>query len=186
VAAETDRPAAVGPGSVAVAAETDRPAAVSPESVAVAAETDRPAAVDAGSVPVAGVADRPGSSARRTPGELAHSVVPIAAGYLLAHYYSLLVIEGQRTLALLADPLGTGANWLGTAGWEPHTGLVTPDTVAALQITVILVGHLIGTLLAHDRALYLFPRARAVGGQLPLLLLMVGYTVAGLLLLYAG
>ncbi|WP_434743471.1 hypothetical protein [Micromonospora sp. SH-82] len=122
----------------------------------------------------------------RVGGELAHSIVPIAVGYLLAHYYSLLVVEGQRTFALLSDPLGTGANWLGTADWRPLTGLVTPDTVAALQITLILIGHLLGTVLAHDRSLYLFPRTRAVTGQLPMLVLMVGYTVAGLLLLYAG
>ncbi|KAB1934482.1 hypothetical protein F8271_23250 [Micromonospora sp. ALFpr18c] len=124
--------------------------------------------------------------ARDVPGEIAHSIVPIAVGYVVAHYYSLLILEGQRTVALLSDPLGTGANWLGTAGWQPHTGLVTPSGVATLQITVIILGHLIGTLLAHDRALYLFPRARAVAGQLPLLALMVAYTVAGLLLLYAG
>ncbi|MET8231724.1 hypothetical protein ABZS77_13755 [Micromonospora sp. NPDC005298] len=123
---------------------------------------------------------------RAVPGEIAHSIVPIAVGYIVAHYYSLLILEGQRTVALLSDPLGTGANWLGTAGWQPHTGLVTPSGVATLQITVIILGHLLGTLLAHDRALYLFPRARAVAGQLPLLALMVAYTVAGLLLLYAG
>ncbi|MFG1914599.1 hypothetical protein [Micromonospora sp. NPDC048898] len=126
------------------------------------------------------------ADARAVPGEIAHSIVPIAVGYVVAHYYSLLILEGQRTVALLSDPLGTGANWLGTADWEPHTGLVTPSGVASLQITVIVLGHLVGTLLAHDRALYLFPRARAVAGQLPLLALMVAYTVAGLLLLYAG
>ncbi|MGC4857193.1 hypothetical protein ACLQ24_28455 [Micromonospora sp. DT4] len=123
---------------------------------------------------------------RRVPGEIAHSIVPIAVGYVVAHYYSLLILEGQRTVALLSDPRDTGADFFGTAGWEPHTALVTPSGVTNLQITVIIVGHLLGTLLAHDRALYLFPRARAVAGQLPLLALMVAYTVAGLLLLYAG
>ncbi|KXK60634.1 hypothetical protein AWW66_17905 [Micromonospora rosaria] len=131
-------------------------------------------------------ADGESTPPRLVPGELAHSIVPIAVGYVLAHYYSLLVLEGQRTIALLSDPLGTGADWLGTAGFEPYTGLITPDGVAALQITVILIGHLLGSLLAHDRALSLFPRARAVTGQLPMLVLMVAYTAAGLLLLYAG
>ncbi|MFF4874767.1 hypothetical protein [Micromonospora sp. NPDC000668] len=141
----------------------------------------------AGAAPVDGAGSVDGAaSARGVPGELAHSIVPIAAGYLVAHYYSLLILEGQRTVALLSDPLDTGANWLGTADWQPYTGLVTPSGVASLQITVIILGHLLGTLLAHDRALYLFPRARAVAGQLPLLALMVAYTVAGLLLLYAG
>ena len=122
----------------------------------------------------------------RVPGELAHSIVPIATGYLIAHYYSLLVLEGQHTVALLSDPLDTGANWLGTANLTVHTGLITPTGVAALQITLIVLGHLLGTVLAHDRALRLFPRAQAVRGQVPLLALMVAYTVAGLLLLFAG
>ncbi|MGC4770046.1 hypothetical protein ACLQ25_13875 [Micromonospora sp. DT44] len=141
----------------------------------VAARVGRTEQTDAGAV-----------GARRVPGEIAHSIVPIAVGYVVAHYYSLLILEGQRTLALLSDPRHTGADVFGTAGWEPHTALVTPSGVANLQITVIVIGHLLGTLLAHDRALYLFPRARAVAGQLPLLALMVAYTVAGLLLLYAG
>jgi hypothetical protein len=126
------------------------------------------------------------TSTERTPAELAHSIVPIAAGYLIAHYYSLLVLEGQRTVALLSDPLDIGANWLGTANWQIQAGFITPAGVANLQVTIIVLGHLIGTVLAHDRALRLFPRAQAVRGQIPLLILMVTYTVVGLLLLFAG
>ncbi|MGC4878235.1 hypothetical protein ACLQ26_18510 [Micromonospora sp. DT43] len=155
--------------------------------VAVAYLVATGAAARVGRAGSAGAADPAVSvESRRVPGELAHSIVPIAVGYVVAHYYSLLILEGQRTVALLSDPRDTGADWFGTAGWQPHTALVTPSGVANLQITVIIVGHLLGTLLAHDRALYLFPRARAVAGQLPLLALMVAYTVAGLLLLYAG
>ncbi|WP_285773115.1 hypothetical protein [Microtetraspora sp. NBRC 13810] len=121
-----------------------------------------------------------------TAGELAHSVVPIAVGYLVAHYFTLLVLEGQRTVSLLSDPLNTGADWLGTAGWEVAAAGLTPAGVAVLQVTVIVVGHLLGTVLAHDRALALFPRRTAVAGQVPLLLLMVVYTVTGLLLLFAA
>ncbi|WP_433788570.1 hypothetical protein [Actinoplanes sp. CA-252034] len=129
---------------------------------------------------------RAGTDATAVPGRLAHSIVPIAVGYIIAHYYSLLVLEGQRTVALASDPLGTGSDWLGTRDLEIRSGWITPTGVALMQITVIVIGHLLGTVLAHDRALYLFPRARAVAGQVPLLLLMVVYTVTGLLLLYAG
>ena len=122
----------------------------------------------------------------RAPGELAHSIVPVAIGYLIAHYYSLLILEGQRTLVLLSDPLDTGANWLGTANWTIHTGLITPAGVANLQLTVIVLGHLVGTVLAHDRALRLLPHPNAVRGQRPLLVLMIVYTATGLLLLFAG
>jgi hypothetical protein len=127
-----------------------------------------------------------GTDGTAVPSELAHSVVPVAVGYLIAHYYSLLVLEGQRTLALASDPLGRGSDWFGTAGLEPSTALVTPAGVANLQVTVIVLGHLIGTVLAHDRAIRLFPADRVLRAQLPLLALMIYYTVVGLLLLFAG
>ncbi|XVQ89298.1 hypothetical protein ACQP2K_18330 [Microbispora siamensis] len=121
-----------------------------------------------------------------TAGEIAHSIVPIAVGYVVAHYYTLFLLEGQRTIALLSDPLDTGADWLGTAGWTIQALGTTPAGVATLQVTVIVIGHVLGTVLAHDRALALFPRRTAVLGQIPLLVLMVVYTVMGLLLLFAA
>jgi hypothetical protein len=112
--------------------------------------------------------------------------VPIAVGYLIAHYYTLFLLEGQRTIALLSDPLVTGADWLGTAGWTVGGLGNTPAGIAMLQVTVIVIGHVLGTVLAHDRALALLPRRTAVTGQIPLLVLMVLYTVMGLLLLFAA
>ncbi|RJK95420.1 hypothetical protein [Vallicoccus soli] len=122
---------------------------------------------------------------RRAPGEFAHTIVPIAVGYVVAHYYSLLVLEGQRTLVQLSDPLVQGSDWLGLGGRAVDSSLVTPSGVAALQVVAVVTGHVLGVVLAHDRAVRLFPR-RAVAGQLPLLVLMVAYTVGGLLLLFAG
>jgi hypothetical protein len=126
----------------------------------------------------------------RVPGgaaaQFAPSLVPIALGYLVAHYYSFLVVEGQRALVLLSDPLASGADLLGLAGRTPSTAWVAPGLVATLQVSAIVVGHVLGVVVAHDRAVRLFPRARAVAGQLPLLALMVGYTCAGLVLLFAG
>ncbi|GII52363.1 hypothetical protein Pth03_07520 [Planotetraspora thailandica] len=134
-----------------------------------------------------GLAGRWGGAERgTTAGELAHSVVPIAVGYLIAHYYTLFLLEGQRTIALLSDPLVNGSDWLGTSGWTVGGLGNTPAGIAMLQVTVIIIGHVLGTVLAHDRALALFPRRTAVVGQVPLLVLMVLYTVAGLLLLFAG
>jgi len=47
-----------------------------------------------------------------------------------------------------------------------------------------LVGHVVSVYLAHLRALELFPRARqAVWSQLPMLVLMVAFTTAGLWIL---
>lgn len=121
-----------------------------------------------------------------TPTQFAHSLVPIALGYLVAHYYSLFVLEGQRTLAQLSDPLATGANVFGTAEWPVRAGWVTPTGVATLQVAAVVTGHLLGVVLAHDRAVRLLPRRHALRGQLPLLGLMVGYTVGGLWLLFAA
>ncbi len=116
----------------------------------------------------------------------APSLVPIAAGYVVAHYWSLAVYSGQVTLALLSDPLGTGANWLGTRGLTPSSALLAPTLVASVQAGAIVLGHLLGIVHAHERALTLFPRRSAIAGQVPMLLLMVGYTVGGLVLLFSS
>lgn len=119
------------------------------------------------------------------PGVFAHSLVPIVVGYLVAHYYSLLVLEGQRTLIQLSDPLGSGADWLGTAERGVDSSLVTPTGVATLQVVAVVTGHVLGVVAAHDRAVARFPPRQALAGQVPLLLVMVGYTVSGLLLLFS-
>jgi hypothetical protein len=115
----------------------------------------------------------------------APSLLPIAAGYLVAHYWSLWVFEGTNGLARLSDPLGTGANWLGTAGIEPSYALIEPTLVATIQVVSIITGHVLGVVLAHERAVSLFERRVAVLGQAPLLVLMVFYTVGGLTLLFS-
>lgn len=105
----------------------------------------------------------------------AHSLVPIALGYLVAHYFTLFVTEGPRTvmMALGAD---------NPAPPEPPLG---PGGIATLQVVAIVLGHVLGVVAAHDRSVRLFPPGRAVAGQLPLLVLMVAYTIGGLALLIA-
>jgi hypothetical protein len=125
-------------------------------------------------------------SRRELPGEFAHSIVPIALGYVVAHYYSLLILEGQRGLAYLSDPFSDGSDWLGLSGRDPVAWTITPTKVATIQVCAVVVGHVLGVVLAHDRAARLFPRRTALAGQLPLLVLMVGYTIGGLLLLFGG
>ncbi|MEO7060933.1 MAG: hypothetical protein ABI083_14525 [Lapillicoccus sp.] len=118
--------------------------------------------------------------------QFAPSVIPIAAGYLVAHYWSLLLYQGQRTLALLSDPLGTGADLLGTADLVPGQALIAPTLVATIQAGAIVLGHVLGIVVAHERAVRLFDRSAAVVGQVPLMVLMVLYTVGGLSLLFAA
>lgn len=118
------------------------------------------------------------------PALFAHSLLPIALGYIVAHYYSLAVLEGQRTLILAANAFGT--NPLGLSPVDVNTTLVTPTGVVTLQVVAVVTGHIAGAIAAHDRAVRLFPPARAGAGQLPLLLLMVAYTYLGLSLLFAA
>jgi hypothetical protein len=123
---------------------------------------------------------------RRLPAQFAHSLLPIALGYMVAHYYSLGVLEGQRTVILAMDPLGTGDHPLGLSTVDVNTSLVGATTVVVLQVVAVVVGHILGAIAAHDRAVRLFPPQVAQLGQLPLLLLMVGYTTLGLTLLFAA
>ena len=116
----------------------------------------------------------------------APSLIPIAAGYVVAHYWSLWVYGGQLTLALLSDPLGTGADWLGTRSLTPDATLISPTFVAFLQVGSIVTGHILGIVHAHERALTLFDRRAAIRGQVPMLVVMVGYTCGGLLLLFSA
>ena len=128
--------------------------------------------------PAAGVARR------SLPTCLAHSLVPIVVGYVLAHYFSSLVEEGQQTLIRLSDPMVDGSNLLGTADWSVSFLLSThPTLLACLKVGFIVGGHVLGVVAAHDRALRLLPRRDQLTGQLPLLGVMVGYTLGGLYLL---
>lgn len=119
------------------------------------------------------------------PARFAHSVIPIAAGYAIAHYFSLLFIEGQYTWILASNPFAQdGVDLFGTYRNAIDLTAVGPTTIAAVQVGAIVVGHVIGVVLAHDRAVRLTGTAdRARTSQYPLLAVMVGLTVGGLRLL---
>lgn len=111
------------------------------------------------------------------------SLVPIVLGYTIAHYFSLLVFEGQAFVALLSDPFGEGWDLLGTASNLIDFTVVSPNQIAYVQVGAIVIGHVFGVVAAHDRAVELYPERVAARSQYPLLGVMVVYTVGGLLLL---
>ncbi|MCU1691397.1 MAG: conserved rane protein of unknown function [Frankiales bacterium] len=117
------------------------------------------------------------------PPQYAHSVVPIAVGYAVAHYFSLLLLDGQLTWILASDPFQTGRDLFGTADNAIDYGAVSPGTIAGVQVGAIVVGHVLGVVLAHDRAVRLTHGLKARTSQYPLLLVMVAFTVTGLYLL---
>src|SRR5215207_4553711 len=57
-----------------------------------------------------------GFSADRLAREFVHTLVPIALVYVAAHYFTLLLFQGQALGYLVSDPLGDGSNVFGTAG----------------------------------------------------------------------
>ncbi len=68
---------------------------------------------------------------RALPTLFAHSLVPIVVGYIVAHYLSLLVETGQQGLIELSDPMGTGADLLGTADLQVSYWLSNHQTFLA-------------------------------------------------------
>jgi hypothetical protein len=114
--------------------------------------------------------------------DIALPLVPIAVGYTLAHYASLLVVEGPRGLLLLVQ------QW-GVAGSVELDIVPDPAVIAVVQVVFIVIGHLVGVLAAHDRMLRASPGRTltlVIADELPSVLLMVGYTWAGLFLLFAA
>ncbi|QFU91269.1 hypothetical protein [Amycolatopsis sp. YIM 10] len=95
----------------------------------------------------------------------AHSLVPIMVGYTIAHYFSFAVFEGQQGLLRTVD----------------YT-VLSPAVIAAVQIAGIVLGHVLGVVSAHDRALVVLRAHYVKAGQYPVLALMVGYTAIGIYL----
>lgn len=127
------------------------------------------------------------SPRRDLPRRLAHSLVPIIVGYMVAHYLTFLVEYGQQTLIYMSDPVGSGANLFGTADMEISYWLsLNPSVLASIKVVAIVTGHVLGVIAAHDRALAVLPRRHHVTGQLALLVAMVGYTFMGLFLLFGS
>jgi hypothetical protein len=125
-----------------------------------------------------------------TTGELAqkfaHTLVPIAFGYLLAHYFSLLAFQGQALVYLASDPLGNGSDLFGTANSTVDYTILSAASIWYVQVAALVAGHVAGLVLAHDRALTLYRDAReAVRSQYWMLVVMVGFTCLGLWLLSA-
>jgi hypothetical protein len=115
------------------------------------------------------------------------SLVPIALAYVVAHYFSLVVLQTQYMAPLASDPFGKGWDLFGTADVRPDLGILTPNIMWYVQVAALVIGHVAGLALAHDKAVELFESPqKAAMSQYAMLALMVVYTVAGLWLLSSG
>jgi hypothetical protein len=116
----------------------------------------------------------------------AHSLIPIALAYLVAHYFSFFVFQEQAQFTyLLSDPLGTATTDLfGTASGGVDYKALSANAIWYVQVGALIVGHVLGLILAHDRALVYWPDYRdASRSQYWMLAVMVAFTCFGLYLL---
>lgn len=87
----------------------------------------------------------------------AHSFIPIALGYLVAHYFSLVVFQEQAQFTfLLSDPLGDGSDLFGTADGAIDYGVIGATAIQWVQFGAVVVGHALALALGHDRALKVY------------------------------
>jgi hypothetical protein len=116
----------------------------------------------------------------------AHTLAPIAFAYVLAHYFSLLAWQGQAIGYLASNPLGDGSNLFGTAHWHINYSFIGSTGIWYVQVLALVIGHVSGLTLAHDRALAIYRGPReAVRSQYWMLVVMVAFTSLGLWLLSA-
>lgn len=144
--------------------------------------------------PTSGLPGRPpgwwggDATTRKVALRFSHTLVPIAFAYAFAHYFTLVLFEGQLLISTMSDPFDLGWNLFGSADRSIDYGLIAESTawVWYTQVAAIVLGHVGGVVLAHDRALADFPPHRAVASQYVMLALMVALTGLGLVILAAG
>jgi hypothetical protein len=125
-----------------------------------------------------------GFTAQRLARAFVHSLVPIALAYVAAHYFTLLLFQGQSMAFLASDPLGDGTDLFGTADSQIDYTLVGANATWYWQVGFVVAGHVAALAVAHDRALALYDRAKlAVRSQYWMLTVMVGFTSLALWLL---
>jgi hypothetical protein len=126
-------------------------------------------------------------SARTLARRFVISLVPIALAYVIAHYFSLLAYQGQAMAALISDPLGDGSNLFGTNTASIDYGIVSASGIWYVQVAALVIGHVAGLMVAHERAVSDYPDTRtAVRSQLWMLGVMVFFTSLGLWILSAA
>ncbi len=110
-----------------------------------------------------------------TAGEIARrfapSLLPIAAGYHLAHYLSYFLSLSPALFGSLSNPMDPPSPMM----------LVLPSWFGGLNMAFILLGHLLAVWVAHAIAYDLFPsRLQAVRSQYPLVGVMILYTMTSM------
>ncbi len=112
------------------------------------------------------------------------SLVPIALAYHIAHYLYWLITNVQYAIPAASDPFGWGWNLFGTRDYFPNRTAVRLAVIWHTAVAAIVVGHVIAVYVAHRVALIVFGRRKAaLWSQVPMLVLMVTYTMSSLWML---
>jgi hypothetical protein len=127
-----------------------------------------------------------GADARDAPRNYVHTLVPIVFGYSIAHYFTLLIIEGQSAIPLLSNPYGQNWNLFNTANYVINIQPLSARAVSWVQVLAIVTGHVVGVVASHDRAVERTSARLVSRSQLPMLVVMVLFTLGGLTLLLKG
>jgi hypothetical protein len=107
-------------------------------------------------------------------------LLPIAVGYLIAHYLTYLLISGQLIVVAVSDPFQRGWNIFGTLFYEPSSTWLPPGLVWTLQLAAVVGGHMVGAWAGHAAAVADTPPGTPIRKvrlrQLPLAIVMVALT----------
>ncbi len=108
------------------------------------------------------------------------SLVPIAFGYLVAHYLEYLITNGQLVGALVTNP-GFGD---GNTGFVVNPTPLPSSLYWYVSVAMIVAVHVVAVVLAHRQVVARAPdERRALLSELPWLVAMVGYTAFSLYLI---
>jgi hypothetical protein len=113
----------------------------------------------------------------------APTLLPIALAYQLAHNLSFLLLGLQYMVPLLSDPFGLDWDLFGTRLYLVDPSVVSAKLLWTVAIIAILLGHVAAVFLSHAVALRVFTSRASYSNQIPMLALMVTYTMTSLWIL---
>jgi hypothetical protein len=107
-------------------------------------------------------------------------LLPIAVGYLIAHYLTYLLIDGQNILVAVSDPFQQGWDLFGTAFHTADGSWLPPGLIWTLQLAAVVGGHMLGAWGGHVNAVMHAPEGTDPSAirrrEVPLAVVMVALT----------
>jgi hypothetical protein len=108
---------------------------------------------------------------------LGAGLLPVAIGYLIAHYIITLLFDGQRIVIAVNDPLVGGISLLPypLSNMSQPWAFLPPSIIWTIQLAAVVGGHVVGAWAGHA-ALGETRQGARLANQLPLAVLMVAFT----------